>query len=61
LVLVLVLAACSGESIDSGESGVNGSPGDLRPAPRTYAGYRVSYPCAGTSVDVGVEGLGRIR
>jgi len=55
LVLVLVLAACSGDSIPSV---VNGSPSDLRTAPGIYAGYRVSYPCAGASVDVGVEGLG---
>lgn len=58
LVLVLALAACSSGSTGSGKSGVSGSSGDLHTAPGTYAGYRVSYPCEGTWVDVGVEGLG---
>jgi hypothetical protein len=55
VLIVLVLAACSDDSI---ESLVKGSPSDLRTAPGTYDGYRVSHPCSGNSVDVGLEGLG---
>ena len=52
---VVVLVACSSDPIPSD---VLGSPSDLRTAPGTYAGYRVSYPCSESSVDVGVEGVG---
>jgi hypothetical protein len=55
LGFVLAVAACSGDPIPSD---VNGSPSDLRTAPGTYAGYRVSYPCAEAWVNVGVEGVG---
>jgi hypothetical protein len=54
-VFVLAVAACGADSIPSD---VNGSPSDLRTAPGTYAGYRVSYPCAGAWANVGVEGAG---
>jgi len=54
-VFVLALVACSSDPIPSD---VLGSPSDLRTAPGTYAGYRVSYPCSGSWVNVGVEGVG---
>lgn len=54
-VFVLAFAACSGDRLPSD---VNGSPSDLRTAPGTYVGYRVSYPCSESSVHVGVEGIG---
>jgi hypothetical protein len=58
LVLVLVLAACSGDPMESDVTGVKGSPSDLRTAPGTYDGYRVRHPCSESSVDIGIEGLG---
>lgn len=56
-IFVLALVACSGDPLPI-PSDVKGSPSDLRTAPGTYAGYRVSYPCSEASVNVGVEGIG---
>ena len=58
-VFVLALVACSsGDPGDPVPSDVKGSPSDVRTAPGTYAGYRVSYPCSQFSVAVGVQGIG---
>lgn len=57
-VVVLAFVACSGDPVDRIPSDVTGSPSDLHTPPGSYAGYRVSYPCSGSWVNVGVEGVG---
>ena len=57
-VLLLFLACVPNQ--ENG-SGVKGSRADMKTTVGTYAGYSVTFPCAGTWADVGLRGLGTVE
>jgi hypothetical protein len=57
--LLLLVVACVPDQPTG--PGVKGSRADMKTAVGTYAGYSVTYPCAGTWADVGLRGLGTVQ